>query len=192
MAGVNRPLGWADTDRFSHPPAQAAPKRLAVHPLSLEERVTLATAPRRSGTDVAVRAYRVRPSNSEHMYVEYDDGRDQFIFRGGPSLHGVHAEVTPAQASRDRGRGERVLYRTRLPGVTASDAVRPARVEADRVERSGAPYRVWTSNSNGLVGDLTEAQFGRRVGDARTPGWRDPIEPPPDFSRWGPAPRREF
>ena len=190
MTGAaNKPLGWADVDRFSA--ASAAPRPLAAHPLTLEERVRLANAPRQAGTNVTVRAYPVWGGPWDHMYVEYDDGREQYIYRGGPSKHGVHAEVTPADRSRDRGRGGREIYRTSLPGVRAREAIKPAERHAARVEASGEPYLAFRSNSNLVVGDLTEDQFGRRAGDNRTPGWRPPRFLP-DQTRWGPVPRREF
>lgn len=146
----------------------------------LEERIMLALAPRKQGTSVTVRSYdlfrdgkrdnlKVAP---DHMFVEYDDGREQYIFRGGPSAHGLHAEVTRASDSRDYQRGTRVLERRFIPGATAREAIRPAQATAARIERTRPPYLGVHSNSNTAVGDATELQFGRRAGDGQTPGAR--------------------
>lgn len=180
--GVLNPLG---------PPREDP---LAFRPMSIKDHLDLARAPKKPGTQVTVWAYSAvfRGSPKDHMYVEYDDGREQYIYRGGPSWHGVHAQVTPARESPDYRKGERVLYRTDLPGVTAKDAIKPVQAEAGRVERSRAPYGVLTSNSNGVVADGTQAQFGFRVGDRDTPGWRSRIPDIPNLDRWGPVPRREF
>lgn len=107
------------------------------------------------------------------MYTEYDDGREQYIFRGGPSGMQLKAQVDPARRSPDYGRGDRLVYETFLPGVTAAQAKRPAERTAAEINRSGTVYGGFWSNSNLAVGDQTQAQFGHRVGDRETPGWRD-------------------
>ncbi|MGA0604954.1 hypothetical protein ACO2Q0_03055 [Phenylobacterium sp. VNQ135] len=205
MAGrSNKTMSWDDVDRFSAASTPLRPSDPATNPfraktgdpkafrpMTIDEHIALADAPKRPGTRVTVRAYDTPwPGRDEHMYTEYDDGREQYIYRGGPSLHGVHAQLTPARESPDYGKGGRVLYRTDLPGVTARTAIGPAQAEGERIERSGAPYRVFYSNSNGVVADGTEAQFGIRVGDERTPGWETPIEA--RLPRRGVAPRREY
>ena len=159
--------------------------------LTRKERIGLERAPKVGpGTRVTVRSYDVPSSwltpfgrelppgargfSPDHMFVEYDDGRERYIFRGGPKGPMLHAQVTPAQQSQDDGRGERILFQTVLPNVDARQAIRPAQAAARRVNESGQPYLVFDSNSNTAVGDLTEAQFGRRVGDRQTPGHRPP------------------
>jgi hypothetical protein len=157
--------------------------------LTPRERVAFEKAPRKPGTRVQVKAYPVKVMGipafgAHHQFTEYDDGQEGYIYRGGPSIHGLHAQVTPAQESPDYGRGERVLFETFLPDVPAREAIKPAQRTAARIEASGAPYGVFNSNSNSAVGDQTEAQFGRRVGDARTPGWsRPPLDMPPWLRR---------
>jgi hypothetical protein len=156
--------------------------------LTLKDYVALAKAPRRN-TQVTVRSFDVpsgwskaltgRPlkpdvkaHSPDHMFVEYDDGQEQFIARGGPRGVFLNAQINPARRSPDYGRGERVLFQTTLPGQSARRAIRPAQEAARQINGSGQPYLVFGSNSNSFVGDLTEAQFGRRIGDIQTPGYR--------------------
>ncbi|TAJ70697.1 MAG: hypothetical protein EPO51_16540 [Phenylobacterium sp.] len=158
--------------------------------LSLKDYAALQRAPKRAPTTrVTVRSYDVPGSwlnkltgkqlsdeakaySPDHMYAEYDDGREQYIYRGGPRGAFLSARVDPARESPDYGRGERVLYRTELPGQTARQAIQPAREAADHLNRSGQPYLVFGSNSNSVIGDLTADQLGHRVGDRQTPGYR--------------------
>jgi hypothetical protein len=110
----------------------------------------------------------------DHEFVEYDDGRERYIYRGGPRKGRLTADVTPAERSRDNGRGERVLYSTFLPGVPAREAIKPAQTVGREIRASRQPYLVFDSNSNSAVGDVTERQFGRRIGDGHTPGHLPP------------------
>ena len=155
--------------------------------LTPQDQALLARAPRQATTRVTVRSYDIPwlPGPHEHMYAEYDDGQEQYIFRGGPTRQGVRATVTPARQSRDFGRGQRVLYEAEVPG-SAREAVWPARRMARRMEDAGAPYGGAWSNSNSAVGDLTEAQLGVRVGDRLTPGWDTPIRRFPSWLREAP------
>jgi hypothetical protein len=160
--------------------------------LTMREAAALQAAPKKPpGTQVTVRAFPVKIAGvplfgREHMYTEYDDGQDQYISRGGPSWHGVHAQVDPARDSPDYGRGTRVVHQTELPGMTAAEAVWPARRNAVRVEASQAPYAGLYSNSNSVVGDQMEDQFGYRVGDGKTPGWNRRIVTFPERLRQAP------
>lgn len=163
-------------------PAQSPTKPVASAPRGRDE----------NGTWVRVKAYDISESNGgrhskqwpDHMYVEYDDGRDQIIARGGPSAQGtqffkdglagrlrVAAEVTPASQSQDYGRGGRILYETFLPYKTADEAAAPAREEMARANRGENLYGKWV-NSNSFVGNVTERQFGRRIGDDQTWGYK--------------------
>lgn len=169
--------------------------------LSLKDYAALHSAPKRpTGTQVTVRAYDVPGSwfakatgkqlpgwlkaiSPDHMYAEYDDGREQYIYRGGPRGPLLSARVDPARKSPDYGRGERVLYRAELPGQTARQAVEPARRAARQINGAGQPYLVLGSNSNSVIGDLTADQLQHRVGDRQTPGYR-PDAPPPYLSGW--------
>lgn len=147
------------------------------------------------GTWVRVKAYDIVQSNggpgskrwADHMYVEYDDGHEQIIARGGPSAQGrkfitdgltgrlrVAAEVTPASQSQDYGKGGRVLYQTFVPYRTAREAAAPAREEMARVNRGENRYGKCV-NSNSFVGNVTERQFGRRIGDEQTWGYQTPL-----------------
>jgi hypothetical protein len=152
--------------------------------ISLEDRISLANAPKLDGTRVSVKAYPVGPSFDpfQHMYAEFDDGRDSYIYRGGPDPDArVGAGVAPAHLSRDFAKGERVLYETFLPGVPAREAIKPAQADADRINRSGDPYLGVTSNSNSVIGGYTDRQFGHRVGDAWTPGYRYDLPDHPEI-----------
>lgn len=149
----------------------------ALNSLSVRELAALLNAPRKgAGTQVTVKSYPVKLGpvpllGAEHMYTEYDDGRSQYVFRGGPSRHGLHAQVDPAGQSPDYGRGTRVVHETLIPGRSANEAAESARGTAARIEQSRAPYGVVSSNSNSAVGDQMRDQFGYRVGaGSRTPG----------------------
>jgi hypothetical protein len=161
--------------------------------LSPEEQAALAAAPRAApGTDIAVRAKPVFPLleqlppplqlpeflRPQHMFETFDDGRDRYIFRGGPQGPLLHAQVDPATQSPDYEANSRVLFARRLPGRTASEAVAPARQDAAQINASGSPYGIVTSNSNSVIGDFTNRQYGKRVGDWRTPGYRTGFAPP--------------
>ncbi|MCR5879429.1 hypothetical protein [Phenylobacterium sp. J367] len=194
MVQPTKPIGWDDVDRFSRP--AATPKPPAAHRLTLEERVSLAKAPRRrpaptGDTRLQVWSYDVpdrilreavgvgipkvlKGLSPDHMYELYDDGRDRFIYRAGPSRHGLHAEVTPAERSRDFNQGERLLYETTLPNVAAADAVGSARTHAAQIEGSGRPYLVFGSNSNAVIREHMNQRPGVSVGDRQTVGGRPP------------------
>jgi hypothetical protein len=142
--------------------------------MSLEGHAALAAAPKLAGgTRVTVEAYPIEESANlaDHMFIQYDDGRDQYIYRGGDRPPWLHAQVTPADQSPDYGRGKRTLYETFLPGVPAQQSIRPAQADAQRINDAGIPYGFVQENSNSLVGDFTERQYGRRVGDGHTWGY---------------------
>jgi len=163
-------------------PAPRDPMRV-YQPLTAQELLNLDRAPKRGrpGTEVTVRAYDIPwlPGKAEHMYVQYDDGREQLIARGGPSnlgaaLYGnltVRAGVTPARDSRDYGNGGRVVYRGFLPDRSAEAAAAGARRHADEVIRDRRRYTIDT-NSNSYAADVVEPLFGVRPGDSLTPGYQ--------------------
>jgi hypothetical protein len=135
--------------------------------LSLSDQAALEKAPKLPGTTVTVEAYPVGPSfdPANHMYVQFDDGKDSYIYRGGPGADGrLSAGVVPAHLSRDYGKGQTPMYQTFLPNQSAEQAIAPAQAAADRINRSDNPYGVVTSNSNSVVGDYTAQQYGHRVG----------------------------
>jgi hypothetical protein len=141
--------------------------------LTPQEHLMLAQAPKKPpGTQVTIRAYPIRKIGgiADHMYEEYDDGREQYIYRGGPRDGLLHAEVTPARASRDYGQGTRVLDEHFIPAVPASDAIRSAEADARRVNASRTRYGVIADNSNTLIGNHSARRFGERAGDAQTIG----------------------
>jgi hypothetical protein len=143
--------------------------------LTPAEQARLATAPKRpAGTEVTVRARPVGLSGgaADHMFAHYDDGQEQYIFRGGPTGPFLHAQVDPAADSPDYAHDSRVLYQTYVPGVRARDAIRPAQARATQINGAHAPYLITNSNSNSVIGDFTQDQFGRRVGDDRTWGYQ--------------------
>lgn len=157
--------------------------------LSLRDMADLQAAPRRApeprrepdGTTVRVRSYEVArlPVGREHMYVEYDDGRDHLVARGGPAQQGlgvilggerIRAGVSPASEALDDDRGGRVLMTRFIPGKTAQELARPA-VELGRdLQERPRRYRPLTRNSNSYAADVAEPLFGRRPGDWQTPG----------------------
>jgi hypothetical protein len=182
-------------------PGPSAPSPLPSGPLmSLRAYASLTAAPRKAqprGTRVTVRSFDIFSNMLEeatghelpepikkilpdHMYTEYDDGREQYIFRGGEKDFRLEAQVDPARQSPDYGRGERLLHETYLPGVAARDAKRPSERSAAWINRSGTLYGYPIANSNMAVGDQTEVQFGKRVGDDQTWGWKDG----PRFAPW--------
>lgn len=165
--------------------------------VTLKDYADLARAPKRQ-TRVTVKSYDVpagwvekppsqilppwfRSRSPDHMFVEYDDGREQYIARGGPKGAFKSARVDAARRSPDFRRGERVLYSEVLPGQSAREAIGPALELARRTNGSGQPYLVFGSNSNSYVGDLTQEQLGRRIGDRQTWGYRsgEPEGAPP-------------
>jgi hypothetical protein len=171
--------------------------------LTPAEQAALAKAPR--GTDVTVRSKRIVPAlgplSPEHMYLEYDDGRNDLIARGGPSATGpamaaaflngdlsVTGQVAPAQVSKDYGQG-RVLYRHFMPGVSATDAARPAQWVADRAGRGGNAYDAST-NSNSFAADALQETTGDRVRNSQTWGAdahildAPPLEPHMSWPPW--------
>jgi hypothetical protein len=149
--------------------------------LTPAELAALHSAPRKpAGTYVTVRAGPVAMAGgaADHMHAEYDDGAEQYIFRGGPKWPFLHAEVTPAIDSPDYAHGDRILYQTYLPGVSAREAIRPAQARAAQINGAHQPYLILDSNSNSVIGDFTSDQFGRRIGDGRTPGYQSqPLYP---------------
>ncbi|MBS0359827.1 MAG: hypothetical protein JSR98_00495 [Proteobacteria bacterium] len=149
--------------------------------LSPGEQAALAGAPKLTpSTEITVRAKPVDQVGglADHMFETFDDGHDRYIFRGGPSGPFLHAQVDPMEQSPDYGADSRVLYRQVLPGQTATQAVAPARAEAARINNSGAYYAGIGSNSNSVIGDFTSRQYGKRVGDSRTVGYKKGFSPP--------------
>lgn len=151
--------------------------------LSPQEQAALERAPRRPpGTDVTVRADNVHlfgiPTPADHMFATFDDGRNQYIYRGGPRGLLLHAQVDPAEQSPDFGADSRVLSKRHLYGQTAAEAVAPARADAARINSSGAPYGLTGSNSNAVIGNFTNHQYGKRAGDTRTWGYDSGLGPP--------------
>jgi hypothetical protein len=167
--------------------------------LTLKELSALQRAPkRRSGTDVTVYAYdirnakgglgsltpeRLRWRSPDHMYVQYDDGREQLLARGGPAREGadlvaaalandlaVTGGVTRAHSNRDYGKGERVMFRGFAPGMTAREAAMPAQRLAEELSRDPRSYTA-RSNSHSFAADAVEPLFGVRPGDAETWGY---------------------
>lgn len=151
-----------------------------------------------SGTTVSVKAHDalvppswpsglrkiLEPPSPDHMYVEYDDGQEQLIARGGPSSHGLAlfrdgltgrlrtvAEVTPARQSRDYGTAQRTLAQTFLPGVTARQAAQPAYDVAAKARRGDNLYGGLV-NSNSVAAAAAEPAFGRRIGNEHTWGYK--------------------
>jgi hypothetical protein len=153
--------------------------------LSLEDHAALAKAPkladRPPATTVTVEGRPVRESlwSVDHMFARYNDGNEQFIYRGGGKPKPwLHAEVDPVSESPDFGTGERTLFQTTIPGVTARHAIAPAIQDGNRVNAAHIPYSIDGPNSNTLIGDFTERQFGHRIGDERTLGYMYPRTPP--------------
>ena len=154
-------------------PAPQGGRLLSGTAMSPRDYAALQVAPkRRKGTQVTVRAYDVPGAKSlagfaspDHMYVEYDDGQEQLIARGGPSAQGrgfardlvrddlrVVGEATPARENRDHGRGERVLFRGFVPDLSAQQAAEPARRNAAALDQDPRRYRLG-SNSNSFAAD---------------------------------------
>jgi hypothetical protein len=117
----------------------------------------------------------------DHMYTEYDDGRESYIYRGGPgSGMRLDAHVAPAKQSVDYGRGERILHKRFIPGKSANEAVDPARRVAAQIKSERRPYLVVLSNSNTAAAEGNIAAFGRPGGDRQTwgaPSYRTSIPP---------------
>jgi hypothetical protein len=162
--------------------------------LTPKERMAMERAPRR-GTIVSVWAKPVHQvhDNADHMWVSFDDGRKEYIARGGPNGHNdadraasallddlsVMGQVDLAQHSPDFGQASRLVDRTFLPGVSADAAAADARHHAAGVNRGGNPYD-WTRNSNSFAADVFERKAGRRPGDFMTPGYETRLtEGPP-------------
>lgn len=155
--------------------------------MTLADWAALASAPRRpAGTEVSVRATPIRQLGGlkDHMFVQYDDGQNQLIARGGPSKEGaqfwpgifngtnrVTAGVTPAALNKDYGAPYRTIASTFLPGIAADRAAAPARKHAEGVDHGGNPYGPF-SNSNSYAADVGEPILGWRPGDDRTPGYK--------------------
>lgn len=206
MAGrSNNTTSWEELDRFgpaSTPVRQSDPaanpfrakpvERKAFRPMTVEDRVRLEQAPKRTSgpaTKVTMLSYDIAglPGRAEHAYVEFDDGRERLIARGGPDAGGaalvgsaaagqlsVQGGVTPAYLSRDEGKGTRVLFRGELPGLSAREASEGAvRIGRD-LERDPRRYTLW-SNSNSYAGDVVEDLFRVRPGDRLTPGSAYPL-----------------
>jgi len=167
---------------------QRAPKRPSVSP---------STPAKPAGTRVTMWAKPVPEvgNGADHMWVEFDDGRRQFIARGGPNAHGlpliasaafndlsVAGQVDPAQSSPDYGQGRRILDEGFLAGVSAEAATAGARRHMAGVNQGGNRYG-WSRNSNSFASDVFQDLFGRRVGDERTAGCRSRLsEAPPEMS----------
>lgn len=99
-------------------PGPGSPAPLPSGPLmSLRAYASLAAAPRKAqppGTRVTVRSFdifsdmferatgrelpeSVKKIAPDHMFTEYDDGREQYIFRGGEKNLRLEAQVDPAR-----------------------------------------------------------------------------------------------
>lgn len=143
----------------------------------------------KDGTPVTVRAFDVPagwlgidrdiPGSPDHMFIEYDDGRSRYIYRGGPQERAdgswaLRARVDRAEQSPDFGRGQRVISETFLPGLTAQQAALPARKDALEVNRRNRDYLGINDNSNTVIGDYTGKQYGRRAGSLSTWGHQLP------------------
>jgi hypothetical protein len=155
--------------------------------MTLKDWAALAQAPQRSaGTQVSVKASKVRPLGDipDHMFVEYDDGQNPLIARGGPSKSGadflpgwldgsnrVTARVDASRLSPDYGTDYRTLATTYLPGVSAEQAAAAARQHAEGVNRGGNAYGLH-ANSNSFAADIAEPILGFRPSDPWTPGYR--------------------
>ena len=173
-------------------PFRATPvdPRKVYQPLTARELSELNRAPRRTGpgTQVTVRSYDIPGlyGPDEHMYVEYDDGREKLIARGGPSSAGgllmgsarVVGGVTPAAESRDYERGGRVMYRGFVPNKSADTTAAPARLHAKSLDADERAYDIG-ANSNSFAADVTAALFGVRPGDNFTPGYRQRLNTAP-------------
>ena len=165
---------------------------LAAAPRKVAARVVgpAASRPNRAGTTVTVRATPVPAvqNRADHMWVEFDDGRQQYIARGGPEAGGaemvasgmlndltVMAQVDRAIDSPDYRQSRRVLGQMFLPGTTAAAAAGEARRQAAGVNKRGNPYGA-ERNSNSFAADVYERLSGQRVGDARTWGYQNRLQ----------------
>jgi len=63
------------------------------------------------------------------------------------------------------------------PGMSATDAIKPAQADAARVNQLDPLYGVLASNSNSLIGGFTKSQYGRRIGDRSTLGYDTELLP---------------
>jgi len=178
--GVSNPLG---------PPKEDP---LAFRPMSIKDHLDLARAPkkRRGETDVVLWSYDILSEKlkgatgvglpgfvtaftPDHMYVEYDDGADRLIARGGPSAGGfgfargaldgslrVKAAVVPADRSIDNRKGM-VVASGYLPGVTAQGASIRGQLVANDLARTPRRYGPG-SNSNTYAAEVTDPLFPGR------------------------------
>lgn len=168
------------------------------------------TAPPKGGTRVQMRAFDVAETKlgvdlpdwlekrlPDHAYVQYDDGRDRIIARGGPSegkgfiadgLGGrlrVVSEVQLAERSVDNGLGTKLIDETFIPDKTAQEAARAARTYSAGVNRGQNLYGAKV-NSNSFAGGAHEQSAGRRAGTAEMWGHETRLgdgQLPPDFQR---------
>lgn len=166
---------------------------------SVRDRVApLRSRPRGRGTQVTVRAYDIPslPGPHEHMYVEYDDGREQLIARGGPSADGgefvgkgiagrlqVVGGVSPASINRDYGKGRRVVFEGFVPEISAQEAAAPARQSGRMLQDHPRQYG-WGANSNSYAADAVEPLFAIRPGDRLTPGYDTRLKDAPGLYPW--------
>lgn len=193
MTGHERALERLNSQRM----LAAAPRLDGARDVNV---VRVSQPSRQNGTWVRVKAYDIAGQNGgpaskqhpDHMFIEYDDGNRQIIARGGPSAQGkqffvdhltgrltVKAEVGPAETSPDYRRGERLLYETFVPYKSAQEVSEVARQEMRRVNQGRDRYGA-DRNSNSYVGNVTERQFGRRIGDDQTWGYQTRLgERPP-------------
>ena len=173
--------------------------------MSVHEYAKLATAPRKAparspaqvgerpgvpGTLVTMRAKPIPAvrNQADHMWVEFDDGRQQLIARGGPDSHNaemfasgmlndlsVMGQVDRAENSPDYRQGRRVMAERFLPNITADAAATDARRHAAGVNGRANRYGA-ERNSNGFAADVYERISGERVGDGRTWGYRNRLK----------------
>ena len=151
--------------------------------------------PPSGGTQVQVRAFDmlekwtgkkmprvIERLSPDHAYVEYDDGKEQIIARGGPSakkgaffgdaVNGrlrTVGEVGPAARSVDNRQGTKILETSFVPGRSARQAAEPAKRYADGVNRGQNLYGA-TTNSNSFANGAYESSVGRRTAAPETWG----------------------
>ncbi|MBP6877486.1 MAG: hypothetical protein KBC34_05665 [Phenylobacterium sp.] len=147
------------------------------------------TTPKPGGTRVQMRGYDIVENGlgvrlpkvverilPDHTYVQYEDGRDTIVAKGGPTKSifsgeglwqggtgqlKVVSEVRPASRSDDYRRGTKLIAETVVPGKSAKEVARPAQAHSAQVNRGGNLYG-GNVNSNSFAGDAYERSTGRR------------------------------
>ena len=103
------------------------------------------------------------------------------VGKGHPGFH-VSVEPNPDPGRAFLAEGQLDYQSTQSTHVVVTDPAGDRTRVPVRIEDSRAPYGGLFSNSNSVVGDLMEAQFGYRVGDSRTPGWNSRVRMFPERS----------